>query len=251
MVNKINYNDIKNIKITLAYDGSKFQGWTRNFYGDNSVEDVLTNALSDILEEKILLISASRLDKRVHARGQVVNFRTIKKITPEVIKNKLREKLDYIYILSVEEVSPFFHSRHSAIGKIYTYQIWNDENIVREYLPYCYFVKERLNIEELIDSSKLFIGRKDFRNFSKAKEGNTIRTIFNIKVNKIKSLIKIEITGDGFLYNMVRCIVASLLNLSLGKISAEEILEMFTPECKKRKVLLAPPEGLFLEKVIY
>ncbi len=235
-------NDLRNIKITLAYDGSKFKGWQKHSDFDNSVEDHLYRAIKSFLKEDILLCASSRTDKGVHALKQVVNFRTKTIFSLDEFKSFLRKKLEYIYVLNVEEVSSFFHSRHHSIGKKYVYQIWNAEEIERFYYPYCWHVKEKLNVEKMTEFSKIFIGKKDFKKFSRESSNNTIRTIFDIRIKNIYPLIVIEIKGDGFLYNMVRCIVANIVSLTLGNITIENIGKRF---------IIAPAEGLFLEEIFY
>jgi tRNA pseudouridine38-40 synthase len=243
--------EIRNIKIILAYDGSKYNGWAKNKDGDNSVQDVLERNLSDITGEKIILIAASRLDKRVHALGQVVNFRTQSKIPLEELKKKLRDRLEHIYILAVENAPLFFHARQHALGKKYVYQIWNATDVERRYLPYCFWIREKIDVEKLKEYATIFIGQKDFKNFSKTTERNTTRTIFDIRVKNVSNLITIEFSGDGFLYNMVRCISAYLLNLALNRLKPDEVLELFNPLRRTHCTPLLPPEGLYLKEVIY
>lgn len=235
-------NELKNIKIKLAYDGSKFDGWQKNYENDNSVESHLTKAIKQILNEEIVLYAASRTDKGVHSLGQVVNFRTLKEINLFDFKKSLRNFLDYIYILDIDYAPIFFHSRQNAIGKKYIYQIWNSEEIERTYYPYCWHIKKRLDYELMQKYSKLFCGKRDFKNLSRTDKENTIRTIFDIKIKNFYPLLLIEITGESFLYNMVRCIVGNLILLANGEINLSDAY---------KRHLIAPAQGLFLKEVYY
>ncbi|MGC8764705.1 MAG: tRNA pseudouridine(38-40) synthase TruA [Brevinematia bacterium] len=240
------FTSLRNIKMKIAYNGGFFKGWQRHFSGDGSVEDVLSNAIEGIVGEKIVLVAASRTDKGVHACGQIVNFRTTSKIETFELKSELRDKLDNIYILSVEDVPIFFHSRMHSIGKRYIYQIWNDKKIEKDYHLYCWHLKERLDLKLMRKYSTLFLGKRDFKIFSRDdRSKNTIKTIFKIKIHNIKQLVLIEITGDSFLYNMARCMVASLVALTYGRLKPEDIT------LEKKEILIAPPEGLFLDQVFY
>lgn len=235
-------NELKNIKIKLAYDGSKFDGWQKNSENDNSVESHLTKAIKHILNEEIVLYAASRTDKGVHSLGQVVNFRTLKEIDLLDFKQSLRNLLNYIYIIDINYVPIFFHSRQNAICKKYVYQIWNSQEIERTYYPYCWHVKKRLDYDLIQEYSKLFFGKRDFKNLSRTDKKNTIRTIFDIKIKNFYPLLLIEITGESFLYNMVRCIVGNLILLTTGEI---------TPANAYKRHLIAPAQGLFLREVYY
>ncbi len=242
-----NFNPpLRNIRIKLAYDGGKFNGWQRHSSGDGSVEDSLFKAIYEIIGEEVVLVCASCTDRGVHACEQVVNFRTNSEIEVKRLKQKLRDKLDFIYVLSVEEAPLFFHSRQNSIGKKYIYQIWNAKHIEKDYLSYCWHLKEELNVNLMKKYTSLFIGTKDFRNFSRETgEKNTIKTIFDINIKKIKQLILIEIRGSGFLYNMVRCIIAIIVGLTYGKVDIKDVIS------GNFKFIIAPPEGLFLDKVYY
>ncbi len=235
-------NELKNIKIILAYDGSKFRGWQKHSENDNSVEDHLTKAIKNILKQEIVLYAASRTDKGVHATGQVVNFRTTENIELADFKNRLRDSLEYIYIKDVELAPMFFHSRQNAIGKKYIYQIWNAHYIDKNFYPYCWHLTKKLDITKIQEYSKFFVGKRDFKNLSRTDKENTVRNIFDIKTKDFYPLLVIEIKGESFLYNMIRCIVGNLILLSYGEITTNEAY---------KKNLIAPPEGLFLEKVYY
>ncbi|MCX7820957.1 MAG: tRNA pseudouridine(38-40) synthase TruA [Brevinematales bacterium] len=235
-------SELKNIKIKLAYDGSKFNGWQKHKENDNSVEATLIKAIKNIINEEIVLYAASRTDKGVHALGQIVNFRTYSDINLSEFKQTLRNSLEHIYIINVEYVPTYFHSRQFAIGKKYIYQIWNSPKIDRKYYPYCWHLKEKLNLELMEEYKNLFIGKKDFKNLSRSDKKDTVRNVFDIKIKNFYPLLLIEITGESFLYNMIRCIVGNLVLLAYRKISEEN---------SYKKNLIAPAEGLFLEKIYY
>ncbi|MCM8821074.1 MAG: tRNA pseudouridine(38-40) synthase TruA [Candidatus Omnitrophica bacterium] len=249
----------KNVKLVISYNGSRFYGWQRQ-KKEKSIQETIEKALKKITGEDIKLIGCGRTDSKVHAISYTVNFKTVSHLTAEQIKKALNANLPYdIYVKSAEVVSSKFHSRYSAKKKIYRYLI-----ICGERSPFlndfaCY-IKEKLDIKNMRKAAGYFRGKHNFSAFqaSGSSVKDTIRTIYKISIKKEKftldpevHLISIEITADGFLYKMARNIIGTLIYAGLGKLSIEEIPEIIASEDRKMVPPTAPPEGLYLKKVIY
>lgn len=246
-------NQINNIKIEISYDGTNYYGWQKQ-PNRISIQEEIEIALEKVYNQKIELIGSGRTDSGVHAIGQIANFKTSNKINPEKIKFALNNFLPQeIRIIKSEEVEANFHSRYDAIGKTYKYQIYNNK-IKSPFLnKYSYFIPYELDIDEMIESSKLLIGKHDFKAFkaSNSNINNTERIIYNLKIEKENNLIILKVTGSGFLYNMVRIISGTLIEIGAERKHSLCITEAL--ETGNRQVLghTAKPEGLFLEKVYY
>lgn len=186
--------------------------------------------------------------------GQVANFKTNSNIPIEKIPIALNTKLKRsIRILKAEEVEERFHSRYNCKQKTYRYIINNSENGTAIYRNLQYNFSEKLDENKMNQAIKYFIGEHDFRGFkaSGTSSKSSVRTIFNGKVERIGELIYIEITGSGFLYNMVRIIAGTLIEVGIGKIKPEEISEVIKSGERNRAGKTLPPQGLYLVKVEY
>lgn len=186
--------------------------------------------------------------------GQVANFKTNSNIPIEKIPIALNTKLKRsIRILVAEEVEERFHSRYNCKQKTYKYIINNSENGTAIYRNLQYNFSEKLDENKMNQAIKYFIGEHDFRGFkaSGTSSKSSVRTIFNGKVERIGELIYIEITGSGFLYNMVRIIAGTLIEVGIGKIKPEEISEVIKSGERNRAGKTLPPQGLYLVKVEY
>mgnify|MGYP001130116809 FL=1 len=244
---------MRNIKLTLEYDGTNYLGWQKQKIGA-TIQETLEEAIRLLTNEESEVIGSSRTDAGVHARGFVANFKTNSKIPSE----KFREAINYrlpndIVILKSEEVEEDFHSRYSAKGKTYSYSILNRDVNSAIGKDYVYHVKRKLDVEDMKEACKYFIGTKDFMAFKSSGSSvkTTVRTISDLYIDIKDDIIKIYVTGDGFLYNMVRIIVGTLIDAGLGKIKPTAVKEIL--EAKDRKVAseTAPAKGLYLFKVQY
>lgn len=244
---------MRNIKLTLEYDGTNYQGWQKQKIG-KTIQGTLEKAIWELTKSNIEVIGSSRTDSGVHAKGFIANFKT-KSTIPS---NKFREALNYrlpedIVILKSEEVSNDFHSRYSAKGKTYSYSIINREVPLAIYRNYYYNVKKQLNIGAMSEACRYFIGTHDFNAF-KSSGGSvktTIRTITDLHIESNGDIIKIYVTGDGFLYNMVRIIVGTLIMVGNNKIKPNEIKEIIDSKDREKAGICVPANGLVLEEVYY
>lgn len=245
---------MKNIKMTVQYDGSNFKGFQRLKDNDNTIQGKIEDVLSKMTGESIEIIGSGRTDMGVHAVGQVINFKTKSNESVSKIQKYLYNYLpESIVIKEIEEVDERFHSRYNAKSKTYLYKIDNNKFHNPFNRKYSYHVEKKLDLEKMREASEYLIGEHDFSSFasSRSKKKSHVRTIESISIQQNNDLIEIYISGDGFLYNMVRIIIGTLVDVGLNKISPSEVKEIL--EAKDRKVggETAPAKGLFLYRVKY
>lgn len=243
----------KRIKLTIAYDGTNYCGWQIQPNGI-TVEEVLNKALRKLTGEEIFVIGASRTDSGVHAMGNVAVFDTETTIPPDKISVALNQKLpDDIVIVRSEEVNPDFHPRYQNCLKTYEYHIINTRIPIPTQRLTNYFVSYPLDIENMKKAASYLIGEHDFVSFCNVRTDveNTVRTIENLDVIKTGDQITIRITGNGFLYNMVRIIVGTLIRVGRGYYSPEKVKEILEAKDRKKAGVTAPPHGLMLVEICY
>ena len=254
----------KNFLIKIAYDGSCFSGWQKQ-PDKRTVQGVLEENLSFFTGEDIKLNGTSRTDAGVHALGQCASFRGDFSIPAEGLKRAVNNRLaggmnkknpvGDIVILSLEEVPMDFHARFDCKGKTYRYVINNspERDIFRR--NYAYWIPERLNVENMRSGAVFFTGTHDFKAFQASgsqERETTVRTISSLEVfrEELDDVI-IEVTGDGFLYNMVRIIAGTLVETGLGKRTPGSIRETIESMDRTRAGHTAPAEGLYLKKIYF
>lgn len=244
---------MRNIKLTIEYDGKDFNGWQKQPNKLN-IQGEIERAIGEITGEKVELNASGRTDAGVHALAQVANFRTNSNIPVEKIPIALNTKLKRsIRILKAEEMEERFHSRYNCKKKTYRYIINNSENGTAIYRNLEYNFSQKLDIEKMKEAVKYFIGEHDFKGFkaSGTSSKNSVRTIYSAKVYKENEKVIIELTGNGFLYNMVRIISGTLLDVGIGKIKPDEIEEIIKSGNRERAGKTLPPQGLYLVNVEY
>ena len=244
---------MKNIKLTIEYDGKDFNGWQKQPSKLN-IQGEIERAISEITGEEIELIASGRTDAGVHAIAQVANFKTNSNFPVEKYPIALNSKLKKsIRIQNAEEVEERFHSRYNCKKKTYRYIINNSEYGSSIYRNLEYFVPQKLNIEAMKKAIKYFEGEHDFKGFkaSGTSSKSSVRTIYNAEIKQDGERIIIELTGNGFLYNMVRIISGTLVDVGLGKIKSEEISEIIESKDRTKAGKTLPPYALYLVKVEY
>ncbi len=244
---------MRNIKLTIEYDGTNYQGWQKQKRG-STIQNTLEEAIRVVTNEEIEVIGSSRTDAGVHAKGFVANFKTNSKIPSEKYREAINHKLPKdIVILNSEEVDEKFHARYNARGKTYSYSILNRDVPPAINRNYLYHVKRKLDIEAMKEACKYFIGTYDFSAFKSSGSSvkTTIRTIFELYIEENNDVIKVYVTGDGFLYNMVRIIVGTLIMVGSNKIKPNEIENIIAEKDREKAGICVPATGLVLEKVYY
>lgn len=244
---------MKNIRLTIEYDGKDFNGWQKQPNKLN-IQGEIERAIEEITGEKVDLIASGRTDAGVHALAQMANFKTNSNLPVEKYPIALNTKLKKsIRIQKAEEVEEDFHSRYHCKQKTYRYVINNSEQGSSIYRNLEYFVPNKLNVEKMQEAVKYFEGEHDFKAFkaSGTSSKSSVRIIYKAKVEKQGDRIIIELTGNGFLYNMVRIIAGTLVDVGLGKIEPDEIPEIIENGERSRAGKTLPPQGLYLVKVEY
>ena len=245
---------MRNIKLTIEYDGKDFNGWQKQPNKLN-IQGSIELAIEQITGEKIELNASGRTDAGVHAFGQVANFKTNSNLPiekfPIAINSKLKKS---IRIIDATEVSESFHSRLSCKKKTYRYIINNSSVGSAIYRNLETHIPQKLDIEKMKTAVKYFEGEHDFKAFkaSGTSSKSSVRKIFEANVYDMKNdRIYIELTGSGFLYNMVRIIAGTLVEVGLGKIEPDVIPEIILSGKRERAGKTLPPNGLYLLNVEY
>lgn len=248
---------MKRVKLVVAYDGTAYHGWQVQ-KGAVTIEGELNKALSLITGEDIRVIGASRTDAGVHALGNVAVFDTYSRMPAEKFSYALNQRLpEDIVVQNSEEVPADFHPRHCDCRKTYEYTILNRQFPLPEYRNTAYFYYGNLDIENMQKACKAFIGEHDFAGFCSAgaQVQSTIRTIYNLEILKRVidkgSIITIRVQGNGFLYNMVRIIAGTLLEVGKGKTRSEDMEAIISSCDRARAGATAPAKGLRLIEILY
>lgn len=244
---------MKNVKLTIEYDGTNFSGWQIQPNARTIQEDI-EKGLKKIIKKQIKINGSGRTDAGVHALGQVANFKDEFTIPIEKIPRALNAVLpDDISIKEAIEVPENFHARYSAKGKRYIYKIYNGQLRSALLRNHAYFTAYTLNVEKMKEAAKHFTGEHDFKGFmaSRTSVKNTVRTIYDIKLYEKDNLLIIEAKGNGFLYNMVRIITGTLIDIGRGKIDDKDLPNIIKSCKRERAGHTAPPQGLYLSQVYY
>ena len=230
---------MKNIKLTIEYDGKEYNGWQKQPNKLN-IQGEIERAIQNITGEQVELIGSGRTDAGVHAFGQVAI----------AINSQLKKS---IRIKKTEEVSQEFHSRYNCHSKTYQYVIDNSEQGSAIYRGLSYHVSQELDVEKMQKAVTYFVGEHDFSSFksSGTSSKSSVRIIYDANVEKDGEKVKISLTGNGFLYNMVRIISGTLVEVGLNNIEPEDIPKIIEAKNRQMAGKTLPPQGLFLMKVEY
>jgi len=243
-----------NYKLTIQYDGSRYDGWQRQGNTDNTVQGKLEGVLSRLAGEPVEVHGAGRTDAGVHALGQVASVKLPGNRTSQEIGSYVNQYLpDDIAVTEVESADDRFHARLSAVGKVYRYAIrmGDTPDVFRR--KYQYRVEEPLNVEEMKRAAQLLCGTHDYRSFcsNKRYKKSTVRTVHAIDIVVDGADMTITFRGDGFLYNMVRILTGTLLEVGLGERRAEEMPAILAALDRAAAGKTAPAQGLTLVEVEY
>lgn len=253
----------RNYLLTIEYDGTGFSGWQRQ-PDKPTVQGTVEKALSTVLGREIKINGTSRTDAGVHAYGQQASFKGDFGIPTEklamVVNNRLSGGLrgtttvGAVRITDVREMPPDFHARFDSKGKTYIYRIRNSYQMDIFQRNYCYQVAQPLDEKKMQKAASYIEGTHDFACFQASggeERETTVRTIHQLKVQRMGNEIFIIVTGDGFLYNMVRIITGTLVEVGIGKRLPESVIETIESKDRQKAGHTAPPQGLYLKKVYY
>lgn len=244
---------MRNLRLDICYDGTRYRGWQRLPGTDNTIQGKIEQVLTRLLDEPIEITGSGRTDAGVHAMQQVANFHCSSCMPAEEILAGLRRYLPSdIGISSCREVSERFHARLNAREKTYVYRIWNsDAPCVFEHRFVAVF-SEHLDLGAMTAAAKQLEGEHDFSAFCtnpKIKK-STVRNVHRISVQSVGNEIRITATGEGFLYNMVRILAGTLIEVGRGERTAQSIPDLFGAK-REQAGFLAPAQGLCLQEVVY
>jgi len=240
-------------KVTISYNGAKYAGF-QSQKNALAIQDVIEGVLKTIFNEEIKIVMSSRTDAGVHAMGQVFHFDSDKKVSEYRLKGGMNGLLPKdIYVKKVEYVDESFHARYSVKNKTYQYIINTGEYDVflNGYAYQCFY---KLDVEKMREASKLYLGTHDFSSFNTSDPKdypNQVRTILKFDIKEKKDRLIITVTGTGFLRNMVRIMVGTLIDIGRGQKTMKEFKEMFDKPVKGTRRFNADPNGLYLVKIKY
>ena len=244
---------MRNIRLDICYDGTRYRGWQRLPGKDDTIQAKIENVLSRILEEPIEISGSGRTDAGVHAQGQVANFHCESTMSCEDILSGLRRYLpEDIGIYSCKDCSPRFHARLNALEKTYRYRIWNSQRPCVFERRYVTVSPESLDVEAMIQAGEQLVGEHDFSAFcaNKNVKKSTVRYIERFEISRDDDEIYFTVTGNGFLHHMVRIMVGTLLEVGRGEREAESIPSLFAAK-RAEAGMLIPACGLCLMEVNY
>lgn len=244
---------MRNLRLELCYDGTRYRGWQRIPGVENTIQGKLERTLTRILEEPIEVIGSGRTDAGTHARKQVANFHCQSHLPCEKILSELRRYLpDDIGVYSCKEVSERFHARLNAAEKTYCYRLWNSDEPCVFQRRFVYVDSRPLNRDAMEAAAAYLLGTHDFSAFCSNKNGkkSTVRTIYRIEILPKGPELQFFFTGNGFLYHMVRILVGTLLEVGRGERTAQSISSLFGGK-REQAGLMVPACGLCLMEVTY
>lgn len=244
---------MRNLRLDVCYDGTRYRGWQRLPGVDNTIQGKLETALSRILEEPVELSGSGRTDAGVHAEGQVASFHCENPMPCQDILSQLRRYLpEDIGIYSCKQVSDRFHARLNAKSKTYRYRIWNSSQPCVFQRRFVTVVQEKLDCDSMRKAAEFLLGEHDFSAFcgNNHMKKSTVRRIDSIEICRVGEEVQLLFTGNGFLYNMVRILVGTLIEVGRGEREADTIPALFGAK-REEAGYLVPASGLCLMEVTY
>lgn len=245
---------MKNIKLTIEYDGKKYLGWQRLGDSDKTIQGKIESVLEQMTGVPVEIVGSGRTDAGAHAKGQVANFKTESTLSLLEMRDFLNRYLPQdIIIKQVSEASERFHARYHATGKQYSYYVWNSPVPTAFNRFYSFYYPHELDFGKMQEACERLIGEHDFQGFSSLKKTkkSTVRIIKELAIEQEGDMLHITFVGDGFLYNMVRIIVGTLLEIGTGAKSVTTIDHVFETKNRVDAGETVPSHGLFLDEVYY
>lgn len=245
--------NMRNIRLDICYDGSRYKGWQRLSGVEHTIQGKLEQTLSRILDEPIEISGSGRTDAGAHAEHQIANFHCESTMGCDEILSELRRYLpEDIGICLCQEAAPRFHARLNCVTKTYRYRIWNSEAPCVFQRRYVYAVTDRLDVSTMEKAAANFLGEHDFSAFcaNKKMKKSTVRRVDEITIQRRGNELVLTFTGNGFLYNMVRIMVGTLIEVGRGERTPESIPDLFGAK-RECAGFLVPAQGLCLTEVRY
>ena len=245
---------MKNYKLTIQYDGTRYRGWQVQGNTDNTIQGKIQSVLSQLDGAPVEIHGSGRTDAGVHARGQVANVQLASEPDCTTVLTYCAAPLPQdIAVCAVEDAPPRFHARLNAKSKRYVYRIWNNAipNVFER--KYLYQLTDPLDLAAMRQAADLLLGTHDFRSFCGLRryKKSTVRTIYSIQIDQIGSEIRISYEGDGFLNLMVRILTGTLVEVGLSQRKPEDMPEILAAKDRSAAGRTMPPEGLCLDAVFY
>lgn len=244
----------RTFRLTLCYEGTRYRGWQRQGNTDNTIQARLETLLTRLLEQPVELAASGRTDAGVHARRQVCSFRADTDWDAGFMLTKLRQRLpEDIGAVNLEEAAPRFHARLNCREKTYLYRVWNSEapNVFER--RFVYPCPEPLDLDGMRRAATLLLGEHDFSAFCSVKhmKKSAVRRLSGIEIRREGNEVRLFFTGSGFLYNMVRILTGTLLEVGTGRRSAESVQAALKSLDREQAGFTAPAQGLTLWDVRY
>jgi len=245
---------MRNLRITVEFDGSRYKGWQKQKEGIPTIQDKIEKVLSKMTGEDIQVIGCGRTDGGVHAENYAANFHTESKLSVEAMLEYLYEYLpEDIVVKDMKDTSERFHARYKVKSKTYVYRINNNRfrNVFNR--RYVYHSDVKLDIEKMREAAKLLIGTHDFQSFTSMKSDSksTVRTLNSIEITEEDGLIEVEVNGNSFLLNMVRIIVGTLMEVGKGELEPSSVAKILEEKKRSEAGPIAQAKGLCLKNVQY
>ena len=247
-----------NIKLTISYDGTRYHGWQSQKQIENTIQNRLETMLTRYIGEEISLSASGRTDAGVHALAQVANFHTSQDVDLDQLRNAFYEYLPQdIVVTDICEVDSRFHARLSAVSKRYRYRIWNSPQLDVFQRSYVWQLPDLLDVSAMRQAAKYLTGTHDFLSFCSLKrmKKSSVRTVTDIAITERKipygKELLLDFTGNGFLYNMVRILTGTLVEVGQGKRLPGEMPDILKARKRQAAGMTAPPMGLMLMEVHY
>lgn len=245
---------MRNFKIIIQYDGSRYQGWQKQGSTQNTLQGKFEALLSRLAGELVEISASGRTDAGVHAYGQTANFHMNTDLSAQELMEQINQYLpEDVAVIECSEADARFHARLNAKKKTYRYRVLNSSVPHVFDRKFVYQVPEELDVEAMRKAASCLVGTHDFKSFTSAKKSkkSTVRTIESIDIVRVGEEIRFLFTGDGFLFHMVRILTGTLLEVGLGKRRAEDMPRILMACDRQEAGFLAPAQGLALMEVSY
>lgn len=245
---------MRNIKVILQYEGTRYQGWQRQDSTGNTIQGRLEALLTKMCGKRVEVVGSGRTDAGVHAYGQVANFHIDTDMPPESIMEYMNRYLpEDIAVTAIAEVPERFHSRLNAKGKTYQYRVLNSAIPHIFDRRYVYEIPQKLDVDAMKEAAQLMCGTHDYRAFTSNKRSrkSTVRTVEAIDIERVGDELRFTFTGNGFLYHMVRIMMGTLLEVGLHEREAAQVSGLLSGADREDAGMLVPAKGLTLVEVRY